>query len=151
MNSHMQSHRESGRVYLALFLVAAAVVAFFILRRETATFSKVELRMAEGLATAERLGMPPEQVLAVLDLNDSNLDAYQWVVKVEAMKEAQAKYGDLGLAIAAAQGQDKLVAELFAADAKNAPTQLRGRPEGLVATRYLAMVERYRVSLASQR
>ncbi len=148
----MSSHKESGRVYLALFLVAAAAAAFFLLRRDNSTFSAVELRMAEAHATAIRLQMPVEQVMALLDLGEGKLNAYEWVVKAEALKDAQVLYRELGLAVAAVHGQDKLVAELVGkGDPAAALVALRARPEGLVATRYLSMVERYRLSLGAQR
>lgn len=136
-----------------LWVLGAAVVASVLVVRSTSTFASVTRRLDEAAAVASRLALPTEEVLALLDLSpDADEDALgSSAARVQAER---ARLGDLGLAVAVVHGHGELVdAALLAAagDPAKARARVQAAPEGLVVTRYLAMVERYRAWMQARR
>jgi hypothetical protein len=120
------------------------VVAFFTLRA-TATFARVQARAGEAAVLAREFALADAEVLALLDLHEGRLSGAEWHGLCARVVAARAEFGDLGLGVAAAMGHAALVRSLCAGTTIEAARgALRARPQGLVMTRFLAMVERYR-------
>lgn len=136
-----------------LGVLGAVVVASVLVVRSTSTFASVTRRVDEAAAIAGRLDLPTEEVLALLDLSPE-VDADALAVVVANVQAERARLGDLGLAVAVVHGHGELVAAaLHAADGDPAKARARvqAAPEGLLVTRYVAMVERYRAWMEARR
>ncbi len=128
------------------------VVAVLVVR-STSTFAAVTRRADEVADVAQRAGLRPEEGMALLDLHP-DLDAAGFAAHVGEVVRARARVSDLALAVAVAYGHGALVDAALAAeagDAARARTRVRATHEGLVVTRFVAMVERYRDWLAVRR
>lgn len=143
--------RLQGRPLLAV--LGVVVVASVLVVRSTSTFASVTRRVDAAAAVAGRLDLATEEVLALLDLSPDAADEALGLAAARLQTE-RARLGDLGLAVAVVHGLGELVeAALRAAagDPAKARARVQAAPEGLVVTRYLAMVERYRAWLAARR
>ena len=143
--------RLQGRGLLGV--LGAVVVVSVLVVRSTSTFASVTRRLDEVAAVATRLALPTEEVMALLDLSpDADADALG--LAAAKVQTERARLGDLGLAVAVAHGHGELVAAALRAadgDAAQARARVQAAPEGLVVTRYLAMIERYRAWLEVRR
>ena len=142
--------RLQGRPLLGV--IGAVVVASVLVVRSTSTFASVTRRVDEAAAVAGRLDLPTEEVLALLDLSPE-VDEHALGRAAAQVQAERARLGDLGLAVAVVHGHGDLVeAALRAAagDAAKARARVQAAPEGLLVTRYLAMVERYRAWLEAR-
>lgn len=136
-----------------LGVLGAVVVASVLVVRSTSTFASVTRRVDEAAAIAGRLDLPTEEVLALLDLSPE-VDADALAVVVAKVEAERARLGDLGLAVAVVHGQGELVAAALHAtdgDPAKARARVQAAPEGLLVTRYVAMVERYRAWMEARR
>lgn len=133
------------RLGLCGFVIAFCGVFFWL--RTTSTFARVEARGDDVRAVAATSGLALEEVMALLDLGDGHTPTPELMRLARRVVAARRAHGDLGLAVAAVFGHDVLVQQLLSEPAASpALARLRARPEGLVATRYLTMVERYRAA-----
>lgn len=128
----------------ALGAFAVLFCATFALLRSTSTFARVEQRLDDVRRVAADSGLRVPEVMALLDLGEGRLSLAELGRVAREVARARDELGDLALAVAAVRGHVALVEEL-AQDASPAEAlrQLRARPEGLVATRFLTMVDRY--------
>lgn len=136
-----------------LWVLGAVVVASVLVVRSTSTFASVTRRLDEAAAVAGRLDLQTEEVLALLDLSpEADEDALG--LSAARMQAERVRLGDLGLAVAVVHGHGELVAAALRAadgDAAQARARVQAAPEGLLVTRYLAMVDRYRAWLEVRR
>jgi hypothetical protein len=129
-----------------LWLLGAIVVASVLVVRATSTFAAVTRRASEAEALAARVGLLPEEVMALLDLAPE-LGAEALALRATRVQTERVRLGDLGLAVAVVHGQAALVEAAVAAsngDLARARQRVQAAPEGLVVTRFLSMVDRYR-------
>ncbi|MEZ5963828.1 MAG: hypothetical protein R3F56_08290 [Planctomycetota bacterium] len=133
---------------LALFAVGFCALFFWL--RATSTFARVEARRADAVAVAKASGLDVAEVLALLDLGEGRTPTPELERVARRVVAARRSHGDLGLAVAAVFGHDALVQQILVEESERpAAERFRALPEGLVATRFLTMVGRYREALGS--
>jgi hypothetical protein len=132
-----------------LLLFAVVFCAAFSWLRATSTFARVEGRIAEVRAAAARSGLEEAEVMALLDLGEGRTPSEQLTELATEVARARDQLGATGLAVAAVLGHGDLVRTLRAgASPADALAALQARREGLVATRFATMAERYRAAQA---